>query len=84
MNIQPINNINFGILKGVKPREYGEYMWGEYKGYKIEVYDAYKSKQKLIYIADKVGRFFKSKLFYLQNGVKKVTRSEGLKNDRQV
>ena len=37
MDIQPIQNINFGILKKVKQRSYGTYMEGEYKGLKYEV-----------------------------------------------
>ena len=80
MNVKPIdNNINFKIYKGSKPKPYGEYMWGEYKGYKIEVYDAYNYKQKLIYVADKFKNFVKSKLFYWQDGKKKITRAEGKK-----
>ena len=35
MKIQPTDNINFGILKEVKSRSYGHYMWGMYKGKKI-------------------------------------------------
>ena len=83
MKIQPIDNINFGIFKGIKPREYGQYMWGEYKGCKVEIYDAYNYGQKLIYVSDKFKNFVKSKLIYWQNGVKKVTRCEG-RNDRMV
>ena len=75
MKIQPTDNINFGILKGVKKRSYGEYMWGEYKGHKIEVYDAYKYNQLLSYVSKSM-RFVKSKLTYWINGVKNVTRSE--------
>ena len=76
MKIQPTDNINFGILKGVKKRSYGEYMWGEYKGHKIEVYDAYKHNQLLVYVSKNM-RFIKSKLTYWINGIKNVTRSEG-------
>ena len=76
MKIQPTDNISFGILKGVKKRPYGEYMWGEYKGYKVEVYDAYKYNQLLIYISKKM-QFIKSKLTYIVDGEKKVTRAEG-------
>lgn len=83
MNVQPINNISFGILKGVKPREYGEYMWGEYKGKKIEVYDAYKYQQLLIYISENMN-FIKSKLIYWMDGVKKITRAEGKRNDSRL
>lgn len=76
MNIQ-IFPISFGIYKGCKSREYGQYLWGEYKDYKIEVYDAYNYGQKLIYIADKFKNFIKSKLIYWQDGVKKTTQCEG-------
>ena len=43
--------MNFGILKKVKQRPYGTYMEGTYKGLKIEVYDAYKYNQFLIYVS---------------------------------
>ena len=70
------NPISFGIYKFSKPKVYGEYTKGIYKGYNIEIYDAYKDKQKLIYVSDSVGRWIKSKLTYFINGVKKITRSE--------
>ena len=38
--IQPTNNISFGILKKVKKKPYGEYLEGEYKVLKIEVFDS--------------------------------------------
>lgn len=66
----------FGILKEVKPRDYGRYMWGIYNGKKIEVYDAYKYNQFLIYVSENM-RFIKSKLIYWVDGVKKVIRAEG-------
>jgi hypothetical protein len=76
MKIQPTNNINFGILKGYKQRPYGDYMWGEYKGLKYEVFDAHKYNQKLIYVS-KYMNFVKSKLTYWMDGIKKVVRAEG-------
>ena len=76
MDIQPIQPTSFGILKRVKKRPYGEYLEGEYKGYKIEVYDAYKYNQLLIYVSKNMN-FLKSKLTYWVDGVKKVTRAEG-------
>ena len=79
MKVQPVDNINFKIYKGSKKRPYGEYHWGEYKEQKIEIYDAHKFSQKLIYISDKFKNFIKSKLTYWQDGVKKVTRAEGRK-----
>lgn len=75
MKTQPIQpNISFGILKGYKKKPYGNYMWGEYKGKKIEVYDAYKHNQLLIYVSEKMN-FIKSKLIYWQDGNKKILRS---------
>jgi hypothetical protein len=68
--------IHFGILKGVKKRPYGDYMWGEYKGKKIEVYDAKKYNQLLIYVSENMN-FVKSKLVYLLNGIKRTLRAEG-------
>ena len=76
MKIQPTDNINFGILKGVKNRSYGHYMWGMYKGKKIEVFDAWKNNQMLIYVSENM-RFIKSKLVYWMDGVKKVMRAQG-------
>ena len=71
-NFQP----TFGILKGYKKTLYGEYLWGEYKNFKIEIYDAYKYEQKLQYVAEKSTlRWLKSKLIYIQDGIKKITRS---------
>ena len=70
------HNVSFGILKEVKQRAYGEYMWGMYKGKKIEVFDAYKENQFLIYVSENMN-FLKSKLKYFQDGVMKVLRSEG-------
>ena len=83
MNVKPVDNVKFGILKGVKKRPYGDYLWGEYKDYKIEVYDAYKYNQLLIYVSKNMN-FVKSKLIYLLDGIKKVTRAEGRTNDRVV
>lgn len=83
MKIQPTDNINFGILKGVKKRPYGEYMYGEYKGHKIEVYNAYKNNQLLIYVSKNM-EFLKSKLIYWIDGIKKTTRAEAKHRDRMV
>lgn len=67
----------FGILKGYKKTPYGEYTWGEYKGYKIEVFDAKKSQQKLIYVSDnKLLKWIKSKFIYFLNDKKRVILSE--------
>lgn len=76
MDVKPIptSNLSFGILKGYKKKPYGTYMWGEYKGKKIEVYDATEFHQLLIYISEKMN-FIKSKLIYWCDGEKKVTRA---------
>lgn len=78
------SNISFGILKSISKKPYGDYMLGEYKGYKIEIYDAKKYNQFLIYISDKVGNFVKSKLNYIENGIKKTTKAEGKKLNGMV
>ena len=77
MKIQHKDSTTFGILKGYRKTSYGEYTWGIYRGHKIEVYDASKSKQKLIYVSDnKLMKWIKSKLTYWINGVKKINKSE--------
>lgn len=79
MKPQPIQTYNpsFGILKGYRKTPYGEYTWGTYKNYKIEVYDAFEYQQKLQYVSNKVTlSWIKSKLKYIQDGIKRVTRSE--------
>ena len=66
----------FGILKGYKKTPYGQYTWGEFKGHKIEIYDAYKYNQKLQYVSNSQSlKWLKSKLIYIQNGIKKILRS---------
>ena len=55
-------------------------MWGVYKGQKIEVYDAKRDKQKLIYVSDNTFlKWIKSKLTYIQNGIKRISKSEAPK-----
>lgn len=76
MKVQPTSNINFKIYKGSEIKPYGEYHWGIYKGNKIEIFDAFKYNQKLIYVS-KCMKFIKSKLIYWLDGSKKITRSEG-------
>ena len=77
MFVKPVDNVNFKILKGYKTREYGNYMWGEYKNFKIEIYDAYKYNQKLQYVSNKnTLHWIKSKLKYIQDGILKIIRSE--------
>lgn len=79
MKPQPITNSpTFGIYKGSKKTSYGEYIWGEYKGRKIEIFDAYKKyDQKLQYVSElKTLKWVKSKLTYMQNSIIKIIRSE--------
>lgn len=77
MRIQPADSTTFKIYKGSKIRSYGEYSWGFYKDKKIEIYDAYKFNQKLIYVSDQMKHFIKSKLTYWVDGVKRITTAEG-------
>ena len=77
MHIQPVGNINFGILKGYKTTHYGDYMWGVYKDYKIDIYNASKHNQKLIYVSDnKFLNWIKSKLIYFEDGIRKIVKGE--------
>ena len=81
MNVPPIQpnkpQPTFGILKGYKKTPYGEYTWGEFKGHKIEIYDAYKYNQKLQYVSENnTLRWVWSKLKYVQDGIKRIIRSK--------
>jgi hypothetical protein len=81
MHIQPIQpnkrQPSFGIYKGCKKTSYGQYTWGIYKDYKIEIYDAKKYGQKLQYVSNNnTLRWVWSKLKYFQDGIKKVIRSK--------
>lgn len=83
MKIQPTQSNkpahSFGILKSYKKTSYGDYTVGLFKGKKIEIFNAYKHNQKLIYVSDNLLNWIKSKLIYFQDGVKKVVRSENKK-----
>lgn len=69
--------VSFGILKGFKKTLYGQYTWGTYKNYRILIKDDKMYDQKLIYVTDnKLSKWVKSKLIYIQDGVKKVMRSQ--------
>ena len=73
-------NIPFGILTHWHPTRYGYYMTGVYKGKKIDVYNANKYDQKLIYVSDaKLLTWIKSKLIYIQDGIRKVMRANAKK-----
>jgi len=81
MNVPPAqpnkSQPTFGILKGYKKTPYGEYTWGEFKGHKIEIYDAYKYNQKLQYVSNsQTSNWVQSKLKYIQDGIKKIMRSK--------
>lgn len=77
MRIEPIQQPTFGILKGSKKTHYGDYMWGVFKDYKIEIFNAKKCNQKLQYVSNnKTLEWIKSKLVYFQNGAKKIVRSQ--------
>ena len=82
MKIPPVKDKDkpkptFGILKGYKKTSYGDYTWGEYKGYKIEIFDAKKYNQKLQYVSEnKTLRWVWSKLKYVQDGIKRIIRSK--------
>ena len=81
MNVPPLKpekpQPTFGILKGYKKTPYGEYTWGEFKGHKIEIYDAYKYNQKLQYVSNsQTSNCVQSKLKYIQDGIKKIMRSK--------
>ena len=81
MNVPPAQpnkpQPTFGILKGYKKTPYGQYTWGEYKGYKIEIFDAKKYNQKLQYVSENnTLRWVWSKLKYVQDGIKRIIRSK--------
>lgn len=82
MRIQPLrhpspNPITFGIYKGHRITSYGQYTWGEYKGRKIEVFDAAKYNQKLHYVSNnQTLKWIESKLRYFQDGIKRIIRSK--------
>ena len=76
MDIKPINQVNFGIYKGIKRTGYGQCTHGEFKGYNIDIYYDTKDKTKLYYVSDKIKNWVKSKLEYFDKGKKKTVISE--------
>lgn len=74
MKTQPIQtNVSFGILKNYRKTSYGTYMQGTYKNFNIEVYDAKKNNEKLIYVSDcSTLRRLKYKFIYFHNGIKRI------------
>lgn len=77
MKPQPIQPYSptFGIYKSTNITRYGKCTKGTYRGYNIEIYDDKKDNAKLYYVSDNIRRWIKSKLVYLDNGVKRITRS---------
>ena len=79
MHIQPIQpnkpQPSFGIYRGTRITSYGKCISGRYRGYNIEIYDDKQDKAKLYYVSDNAMKWVKSKLVYLDNGIKKITRS---------
>ena len=77
MQIRKIDSTSFGILdrSSIKKRPYGEYYSGNYKGSKIEVFNAYKFKHRLVYASDKDLNFIRLKLIEFVDGVRKVFKS---------
>ena len=72
MNIQPINNINFGIYKGTQKTYYGFVDRGIYKDKVIDIYNVFYPdngtlKHKLYYISDLIDGWLKSKLKFFKN-----------------
>ena len=77
MRVDNISSINFGILdrSSIKKRPYGEYYNGKYRDNKIEIYDAYKFNQRLVYASDKYSNFIRLKLVHFEDSIRKVFRS---------
>ena len=67
--------VSFGIYQCTKYTDYGKWTKGKYKGYHIEIYDDKIDNAKLYYVSDKLRKWVKSKLVYLDNGIKKIIRS---------
>ncbi len=81
MKVEPIKpNPTFGAYRTIKPTAYGTRMTGVINGYKLDIYTAKEHNQitqKLYYLADKAGKWVRSKLVYFENGKKaKVIKSE--------
>lgn len=67
---------SFGILKGHYKTQYGEYMYGYYKNYKIDIYTNHVDNSKLHYVCDDTLRWVASKFQYIENGVKRIIRKQ--------
>lgn len=64
------NNINFGIYKGSRVKNYGNLTTGVFKDYRIDIHEGYE-KNKLIHklycVYDNTGKWLKSKLKYYRD-----------------
>lgn len=67
--------ISFGIYLTTKKTNFGDCIFGKYKGYNIEIYDIKKDNTKLYYVCDNKLKWIQSKLVYYINGIKKIARS---------
>lgn len=81
MKIEPTKpSPTFGAYRTIKPTTYGTRMNGVINDYKLDIYTAKEGgqiTQKLYYLADKAGKWVRSKLIYFENGKKvKVIKSE--------
>ena len=64
MRIEQVKSPSFGILNrgSIKKQFYGEYFEGNYKGNRIEVYDAYRDNKLLVLLYNRFGQYVKCKL----------------------
>lgn len=76
MKIQPIDNTKFGIYKKTVFTTYGHKNFGEYKGKNITIYYDTERNVKMFYVTDAMRNWIKSKLIYIQDGVKKTIWSK--------
>ena len=72
---EPSHNPSFGIYLKTRKTGYGHCDVGLYKERNIEIYHDYESKSKLFYVSDMLRNWIKSKLTYMQDGVKKIVRA---------
>lgn len=73
MKIQPIpqNSPTFGIYLKTTPKYYGYITHGVYRGYPIDIYNAYNNgllRHKLYYVKNAAGNWLKSKLKVYDKG----------------
>ena len=70
MKIEPIEPKppSFGIYRGTRKTNYGQWDWGVSKDKNIEIYQDFNDKTKLFYVSDKCQNWIKSKLVYFENG----------------